>query len=66
MIGLVQPDRWTCPTCHRTVIPKVRSDAELPEAIRCAQLRHGRRHAHALEAAAYLAAVHAGQEGEPR
>lgn len=56
MIGLVQPDRWTCPTCYATVLPKVRDEDELHDAIRRLQLLHSRLHA-ATSVAQYVTAV---------
>lgn len=51
MIGLTPPDRWTCPTCHRTVVPQARSEARLLQALRTAQEQHAARHSSRLDRA---------------
>lgn len=44
MIGLISPDRWTCPQCGRTETPHAGDGAAMQRAIRRAQERHTRRH----------------------
>lgn len=64
MIGLVQPDRWTCPTCDVTVVPLVGDETKLHDAISRIQLLHSRLHA-ATSVAEYVAAVRDDTEVRP-
>lgn len=46
MIGLAQPDRWTCPTCRHTTVPRTQAGdtARLHQLIRAAQQQHAVMH----------------------
>lgn len=55
MTGLVPPDRWTCPECHRTEVPHdTGNDAALALALRLIQTQHAERHRAARGEAARL------------
>jgi hypothetical protein len=52
-------DRWTCPSCHRTVVVDAISPNDVAVAVRAVQERHATRHAQADRA-------RHGDEPEPR
>lgn len=55
MTGLIQVDRWTCPTCGHTEVPNASDGAPMQRAIRRAQERHAARHRRALAEALRIA-----------